>query len=110
MPWKECNKMDERVRFVARLLEGEKMAPLCRSFGISRKTGYKIFQRYKDMGLEGLTDRSTRPYQGLPSVDYPFHDKTVTVTACGRICLKTKKVDLSNVFGMKCNPCVRIAR
>ena len=53
MPWKECNKMDERVRFVARLLEGEKMAPLCRSFGISRKTGYKIFQRYKDMGLEG---------------------------------------------------------
>jgi putative transposase len=63
MPWKECNKMDERVRFVARLLEGEKMAPLCRSFGISRKTGYKIFQRYKDMGLEGLTDRSRRPYR-----------------------------------------------
>ena len=55
--------MDERVRFVARLLEGEKMAPLCRSFGISRKTGYKIFQRYKDMGLEGLTDRSRRPYR-----------------------------------------------
>ena len=42
--------------------------------------------------------RSTRPYRGLPSVDYPFHDKTVTVTACGRICLKTKKVNLSNVF------------
>jgi putative transposase len=35
---------------------------------------------------------------GLPSVDYPFHDKTVTVTACGRICLKTKKVNLSSVF------------
>ena len=63
MPWKECNKMDEPVRFVARLLAGEKMAPLCRSFGISRKTGYKIFQRYKDMGLEGLTDRSRRPYR-----------------------------------------------
>ncbi len=27
MPWKECNKMDERVRFVARLLEGEKCCP-----------------------------------------------------------------------------------
>jgi hypothetical protein len=35
--------MDERVRFVARLLEGEKMAPLCREFAISRKTGYKFF-------------------------------------------------------------------
>jgi len=35
--------MDERLRFVARLLEGEKMAPLCAAFGISRKTGYKIF-------------------------------------------------------------------
>jgi putative transposase len=40
--------MDERVRFVARLLGGEKMAVLCREFDISRKAGYKIFQRYKD--------------------------------------------------------------
>jgi putative transposase len=55
--------MDERLRFVARLLDGEKMAPLCREFGISRKTGYKIFHRYKDSGLEGLTDRSRRPYR-----------------------------------------------
>jgi putative transposase len=55
--------MDERLRFVARLLEGEKMAGLCREFDISRKTGYKIFQRYKDLGLDGLTDRSRRPYR-----------------------------------------------
>lgn len=55
--------MDERLRFVARLLEGEKMAVLCREFDISRKTGYKIFHRYKDLGLDGLTDRSRRPYR-----------------------------------------------
>jgi putative transposase len=55
--------MDERLRFVARLLEGEKMAPLCAEFGISRKTGYKIFDRYKDCGLTALTDRSRRPYR-----------------------------------------------
>src|ERR1700686_3104098 len=55
--------MDERLRFVARLLDGEKMAVLCREFDVSRKTGYKIFQRYKDCGLEGLTDRSRRPYR-----------------------------------------------
>ena len=55
--------MDERLRFVARLLDGEKMAGLCREFGISRKTGYKIYARYKDCGLDGLTDRSRRPYR-----------------------------------------------
>jgi transposase len=49
--------MDERVRFVARLLEGEKMAALGREFAISRKTGYKIFDRYQESGLEALTDR-----------------------------------------------------
>jgi transposase len=53
--------MDERLRFVARLLEGEQMSHLCREFGISRKTGYKIFERYKDHGLEALSDRSWRP-------------------------------------------------
>jgi len=63
MPWRECCKMDERLRFVARLLDGEKMAQLCREFDISRKTGYKIFERYKNCGLEGLTDRSRRPYR-----------------------------------------------
>ena len=63
MPWRECYKMDERLRFVARLLEGEKMAVLCREFDISRKTGYKIFSRYQDCGIEGLTDRSRRPYR-----------------------------------------------
>ncbi len=55
--------MDERLRFVARLLEGEKMAPLCAEFGISRKTGYTVFNGYKECGLGGLTDRSRRPHR-----------------------------------------------
>jgi len=55
--------MDERLRFVARLLEGEKMAPLCAEFGISRKTGYKIFDRYKDCGVGAFNDRSRRPHR-----------------------------------------------
>ena len=63
MPWRECHVMDERLRFVARLLEGEKMAPLCAEFGISRKTGYKIFTRYKDCGVGAFTDRSRRAYR-----------------------------------------------
>jgi transposase len=62
MPWRECNVMDERVKFVARLLEGEKMAALCREFDISRKTGYKILERYEDTGLG-------RCVRSFPSVD-----------------------------------------
>jgi len=61
MPWRECSVTEERLRFVARLLEGEGMSEVCRSFGISRKTGYKIFNRYKDQGLDALADRSRRP-------------------------------------------------
>jgi transposase InsO family protein len=55
--------MEERIRFVARLLEGEEMSHLCREFGISRKTGYKIYDRYKEAGLEAFTDRSRRPFR-----------------------------------------------
>lgn len=63
MPWKECSVMDERLRFIARLLEGESMSDLCREAGISRKTGYKIFSRYKEEGLTAISDRSRRPYR-----------------------------------------------
>ncbi|MER9444546.1 helix-turn-helix domain containing protein, partial [Mesorhizobium sp. M0340] len=38
MPWRECSVMEERLRFVARLLDGEGMSAVCREFGISRKT------------------------------------------------------------------------
>lgn len=61
MPWKESVIMDEKMKFVGRLLQGDKMAELCREFDISRKTGYKFWNRYKDIGLHGLTDRARRP-------------------------------------------------
>ena len=41
---------------------------------------------------------STRPYTGLPDLAYPFHDKTVTVTTCGRICFNRRKINLSTVL------------
>src|ERR1700689_4506890 len=63
MPWKERSIVEERMRFVLRLKDGEGMASLCREFGISRVTGYKIFERYEECGLEGLTDRARRPYR-----------------------------------------------
>jgi transposase InsO family protein len=61
MPWKESSVVEERLCFVARLLDGEPMTEVCRDFGISRKTGYKIFDRYEEHGMAALTDRSRRP-------------------------------------------------
>jgi transposase len=60
MPWKECSVMEERLRFIARLLEGEPMAEVCRAFAISRKTGYKLYDRYRQEGAVALADRSRR--------------------------------------------------
>lgn len=61
MPWKECSVMDERLQFVARRWAGEPLAELCRELGSSRKTGYKILDRYQECGIQGLSDRSRRP-------------------------------------------------
>lgn len=55
--------MDEQIRFVIRLQDGESMASLCREFGISLKTGYKIAERYEECGVDGLSDRSRKPYR-----------------------------------------------
>ena len=77
MPWQECRKVDERQRFIRRLLDGERMAGLCREFGISRQTGYKIYARFKDCGLQGLTDRSRRPYRQANQL--PFQIEAVIV-------------------------------
>jgi hypothetical protein len=38
---------------------------------------------------------SLRPYQGIPEPHYPFHDRTIVVTSCGRLCLYRKKINLS---------------
>jgi len=41
---------------------------------------------------------SQRPYRGLPDVEYPFHDRDILVTACGRICMHRKKINISTVL------------
>ena len=61
MPWTETCVVDERVRFIGRVMDGEKVVDLCREFGISRKTGYKFLERYEKYGVDGLLNRSRRP-------------------------------------------------
>ena len=70
--------MDERLRFVALVLDGEPMSEACRTFGISRKTGYKLFNRYKDEGLEALCDRSRRPVRYANQL--PFQVESLIVS------------------------------
>lgn len=60
MSWKERCVMDERMKFVVRHLEGEKMTDLCVEFGISRKTGYKIFEIYESCGIEGVMESGSQ--------------------------------------------------
>jgi putative transposase len=55
--------MDERTKFIGRILEGEKIAPLCREFGISRVTGHNIWNRYVQDGNKGLYNRSRAPHK-----------------------------------------------
>lgn len=61
MPWKAKDVVRLRMEFVLRLRQGERMIDLCREFEISRKTGYKIWNRYKERGPLGLEDGSSRP-------------------------------------------------
>ncbi len=49
------------IRRLPSRLSRDSMTDLCRQFGVSRKTSYKIFDRYKEHGLEALTDRYRRP-------------------------------------------------
>ena len=41
---------------------------------------------------------SPRRYGGLPELTYPFHDRDILVTACGRLCLHRKKINISTVL------------
>jgi len=63
MPWKESFVTDERMKFIARLLEGDPMSRVCEEFGISRKTGYKLWNRYQNSGAQALVDRSRKPHR-----------------------------------------------
>jgi len=79
MPWKESSVMEERLRFVARLLDGEPMTDVCREFGISRKTGYKIFNRYREHGCEAFSDRSRRPVRYANQLPPQVESQIVTL-------------------------------
>jgi transposase InsO family protein len=62
MPWSVRSVIENRKHFCIDVLEsGVAISSACRIFGISRKTGYKWLNRYRQKGVEGLVDQSRRP-------------------------------------------------
>ena len=62
MPWKETSVISERKEFIRKASQQEvNFSQICREYGISRKTGYKWLERYKEEGALGLENRSKRP-------------------------------------------------
>ena len=63
MPWKEVTTMSEKLRFIdLACLPSANISALCRSFGISRKTGYKLLGRFDQEGKKGLIERNRKPH------------------------------------------------
>jgi transposase InsO family protein len=61
MPWKETQKMDQRIEFAMKAVRAESFSDLCREYGISRKTGYKWRERFVAKGVGGMEEESRRP-------------------------------------------------
>lgn len=62
MPWKDTQKMNEKIEFAMKALSTTNFRQLCREHGISTKTGYKWKERFINNGLAGLEDESRRPH------------------------------------------------
>ena len=61
MPWKNCEAMEQRMKFVMEHEEGGSFAGLCARYEVSRVTGYKWVERFEEEGVEGLWERSRGP-------------------------------------------------
>ncbi len=72
MPWKETTPMSQREEFIIKALEGAvNMSALCHAYRISRKTGYKWLNRYRQGGIEALLDRSRAPINHPHEISSP---------------------------------------
>ena len=94
--------MDERLKFIARLLDGEKMAVLCRQFGISRKTGYKMLTHYNEIGLEEGAKGTALSLPGQPNDLWCADYKGEFMLADRRYCYPLTITDLASRYLFAC--------
>src|SRR6266571_1940394 len=80
MGWMETCVVDERMRFVMAIERHEEaFAAVCRRFGVSRNTGYKWLERYEELGVAGLVDRSRAPLDHPQAVAAAIAERCVSV-------------------------------
>lgn len=93
MPWKELTPVQEKLLFVADYLrEADSFSALCRRYEISRKTGYKLVERYGREGLEGLEERSRRPHSNPSQLPHSIRQAIVGLRRSGAIEMGPKKI------------------
>src|SRR5215472_14280189 len=86
MGWMETCAVDERMRFVMAVEERvEAFAQVCRRFGVSRKTGYKWVERYREAGVSGLADGSRAP----------LHHPQAVTAEIAELCLDVRRKRLA---------------
>jgi transposase InsO family protein len=63
MPWKETTAMEQKIEFICEWRTGKyTITELCKNFGISRPTAYKLISRFENQGYEGLKKQSRKPF------------------------------------------------
>ena len=81
MPWARTDVGEQRVKFVVRAVSGkERMAALCREFGVSRPTGYRWRQRFEQAGsFTAVVERSRRPKRSPLQTERPKEERVVAL-------------------------------
>ncbi|MDR3491174.1 MAG: IS481 family transposase [Gammaproteobacteria bacterium] len=80
MPWEEVTQMSSKLEFVKLALNGSHtFSELCRRFSISRKTGYKLLNRFKELGVDGLKEQSRRPYSHPELTSSAIEEKIIAL-------------------------------
>jgi putative transposase len=93
MPWKEVKPMEQKILFIADYLRGGRsFMELCRSYGISRKIGYKWIGRYRDGGMDALYERSRKPHLSPQSTPYSICKEIIAIRTKRRIQPGPKKI------------------
>ena len=80
MPWKETTTMEQKVEFISEwLTQNFTITELCRAFGISRPTAYKLIYRYEQKGIKGLLDQARSPINHPNRTDLNVEKKIISL-------------------------------
>ncbi len=80
MPWKETTTMEQKVEFICEwLTQNFTITELCRAFGISRPTAYKLIYRFEQLGIKGLIDQTRSPINHPNRTDLNVEKKIISL-------------------------------